>query len=97
LHQATAQTQTILATARALLSGAQSSITSRGLTLIGVALSNLDDDRAIQLALPFDRRSASAVDAVIDRVRNRFGSAAITRAVLLGHNHDDMWVPLLPD
>jgi DNA polymerase-4 len=72
LPQATAQTQTILAVARALLGGAQSSISSRGLTLIGVALSNLDDDSAIQLALPFDRRSASAVDAVIDRLCNRF-------------------------
>jgi DNA polymerase-4 len=96
LQQATAQTQTILAAARALLVAARPSITSRGLTLIGVALSNLQDDSAIQLALPFDRRSAGALDAVIDRVRNRFGSAAITRAVLLGQNHE-AWVPLLPD
>ena len=68
----------------------------QGLTLIGVALGNLDDDGAVQLALPFDRRRAAALDAVLDDVRGRFGSDAITRAVLLGRD-PGLSVPLLPD
>jgi DNA polymerase-4 len=96
LSEATAQTQTILATARALLATAQPMIDSQGLTLIGVALANLADDGAIQLALPFDGQRAAALDAVLDHVRDRFGSAAITRAVLLGRDQG-LSVPLLPD
>jgi DNA polymerase IV len=96
LSEATAQTQTILATARGLLTTAMPMIERRGITLVGVALGNLDDDYAIQLALPFDRQRASALDAVIDEVRDRFGSAAITRAVLLGRDQG-ISVPLLPD
>ena len=46
--------------------------------------------------LPFDRRSGGALDAALDEVRRRFGTAAITRAVLLGR--DQGWSPpLLPD
>jgi DNA polymerase-4 len=94
LLQATAQTQTILATARGLLATAMPTIERQGITLVGVALGNLDDGRAIQLVLPFER--ASALEAAVDRVRDRFGSGAITRAVLLGR--DQGWsVPLLPD
>ena len=66
----------------------------RGLTLVGVTLANLEDADAIQLALPFERHRV--LDATIDIVRDRFGSAAITRAVLLGRD-EGPWVPLLPD
>ncbi|MGH3751077.1 MAG: DNA polymerase IV, partial [Micromonosporaceae bacterium] len=62
LNQATAQTDTILATARGLLAAAMPMIETRGITLIGVALGNLTDDSAIQLALPFERDDASALD-----------------------------------
>jgi DNA polymerase-4 len=96
LAEATAQTQMILGTARELLALAMPTIERKGLTLVGVALGNLTDDRAVQLALPFDRRSAAALDATIDQVRDRFGSSAITRAVLLGRDHGPT-VPLLPD
>jgi DNA polymerase IV len=96
LLHATAETYTILATARELLATAIPMIEAQGLTLIGVTLANLDDDSAIQLALPFDRRSQSALDAAIDEVHERFGSAAITRAVLLGRDQG-LQVPLLPD
>jgi len=61
-----------------------------------VALANLGDDGAVQLALPLDRHSGSALDAALDQVRDRFGSAAVTRAVLLGHD-PGLSVPLLPD
>ena len=60
-------------------------IEHRGITLIGVALGNLDDDGAVQLALPFDR-ARGPLDTALDEVRDRFGSAAITRAVLLGRD-----------
>jgi DNA polymerase-4 len=96
LPEATAQTQAILATARGLLATAMPMIESRGITLLGVALGNLQDGGAIQLALPLDRAHASALDAALDDIRDRFGSAAITRAVLLGRDQG-LTVPLLPD
>lgn len=96
LYEATARTGVILSAARELLSEAASMIERQGLTLIGVTLGNLDDDGAIQLALPFDRRSAGALDATVDNVKDRFGSDAITRAVLLGRDQG-ISVPLLPD
>jgi DNA polymerase IV len=96
LPEATAHTETILAVARGLLATALPLIQRQGVTLIGVTFSNLTDDRAIQLALPFDRGAALAVDAALDGVRDRFGSTAITRAVLLGRDQG-ISVPLLPD
>ncbi len=86
LPQATAQTQTILAAARGLLAAAASTIERRGLTLVGVTVTNLEHDRAVQLMLPLDRRNSDALDAVVDHVRDRFGAKAITRAVLLGRD-----------
>jgi DNA polymerase-4 len=96
LPEATAHTQRILATARGLLAHAMPLIEAEGITLLGVALANLDDDGAIQLALPLDRPPSSDLDAVLDDIRDRFGSAAITRAVLLGRDQG-LTVPLLPD
>ena len=96
LSDATAQTRTILATARGLLAAAMPMIERQGITLVGVALGNLSDDGSIQLALPFDRERASALDTALDDVRERYGSAAITRAVLLGRDQG-LSVPLLPD
>jgi DNA polymerase IV len=93
---ATAETQAILATARVLLDAAMPMIAGRGLTLVGLAVGNLDDDGAVQLTLPFDRYAGGALDAALDGVRDRFGSAAVTRAVLLGRDHRPT-VPLLPD
>src|SRR5438128_1558794 len=52
LAEATAQTQTILATARGLLAAAMPTIERQGITLVGVALGNLADEGAVQLALP---------------------------------------------
>ncbi len=67
-----------------------------GLTLVGVAVGNLSDDRVVQLALPFDRASGGALDAALDGVRAKFGSASVTRAVLLG-KHTGEPVPMLSD
>jgi DNA polymerase IV len=92
----TSHTGTILATARGLLAAAMPMIERQGITLIGIAVANLDDSGAIQLTLPFDRQSGSALDAALDEVKARFGNDAITRAVLLGRD-PGLTVPLLPD
>jgi DNA polymerase-4 len=96
LSEATAQTETILAAARALLRGATPMIQSQGITLVGVSLTNLCNDGAIQLALPFDRHHLDNLDEALDNLRDRFGTAAITRGVLLGRK-PGLEVPLLPD
>ena len=82
LARATAGTEPVLAAARALLAAAFPEIERRGLTLVGVSVSNLEDARAVQLVLPFDRVDREALDAALDEVRDRFGSTAITRGVL---------------
>jgi DNA polymerase-4 len=96
LNEATAETQAIIATARGLLAAEASTIRRRGLTLVGVSVSNLADDTPVQLALPFARRSQLELDLAIDEIRNRFGLEAIRRAVLLGRN-TGLAMPLLPD
>ncbi len=96
LPRSTAHTDTILGAARQLLRAARPIIVDRGITLVGVAVANLDDDDAVQLSLPFDRRSDGGLDAALDSVRERYGSSSVTRAVLLGR--DRGWeAPLLPD
>ena len=96
LTQGTAQTRTILATARWLLAAAMPLIKEKGITLVGLAVGNLDDDDIEQLELPLDRQSGNALDTALDDVREKFGSKAITRAVLLGRD-PRLEVPLLPD
>jgi DNA polymerase-4 len=94
IAQATTRTTTLLKMARGLLAAAQALIAERGLTLIGVALTNLCDQSAVQLALPFDR--TSELDGTLDALRQRFGSGAISRGALVGRDNGT-WVPLLPD
>ncbi len=96
LLEATEQTGAIVAAARHLLAAARPLIDERGLTLIGLALTNLSKDDAIQLALPFEAKPRDALDSTLDTVRDRFGSKSITRAVHLGQA-EEPWVPLLPD
>jgi DNA polymerase IV len=92
----TAHTHTILATARALLATAMPMIRRQGITLVGVAVANLDDSGVVQLTLPFNRQDGADLDAALDEVRDRFGSDAVTRAVLLGRD-PGLSVPILPD
>ena len=96
LPQATAHTQTILATARALLATAMPELERRGATLVGISVANLENDDAVQLALPFERHGGMALDIALDEIRRRFGSDAVTRAVLVGRSQG-FEVPLLPD
>jgi DNA polymerase IV len=96
LSEATADTVTLLEAGRSLLANALPEIMRRGITLIGITFSNLFGDDAVQLALPFDGSSASEIDATLDSLRERFGSSAVTRGVLLGRL-EGLRVPLLPD
>jgi DNA polymerase-4 len=96
LPEPTRSTQEVLTAARILLSQAGPAIETGGLSLIGVTISNLDDARAVQLTLPFDRRTDPALDEAVDQVQRRFGAASLTRSALLG-NRADPGVPLLPD
>jgi DNA polymerase-4 len=92
----TAETATLLATTRGLLAAAMPLIVQSGITLVGVSLSNLTDSAAVQLELPFEAYDGTTLDAAVDVIRDRYGTAAITRAVLLGRD-PGLTVPLLPD
>jgi DNA polymerase-4 len=94
LPAATAHTPTLVAAARELLTDAMPLVRERGLTLLGYSLTNLADVGGVQLVLPLDRRRG--LDEALDHVRERFGSSAITRAVLLGRD-TGYAMPLLPD
>ncbi|MFI5045167.1 MAG: DNA polymerase IV, partial [Acidimicrobiales bacterium] len=96
LPKSTSHTGTILDALRGLLEAARPMIDERGITLIGITVANLDDDTAVQLELPLSRASGSALDNVLDDVRERFGSKALTRAVMLDRD-PGIEMPLLPD
>jgi DNA polymerase-4 len=92
----TSATEHVLATARGLLAASGPMIAERGITLVGIAVGNLDSGGAVQLTLPFDRHSNNALDATLDDIKVRFGLDAVTRAVHLGKDQG-LTVPLLPD
>ena len=96
LRHPTSQTRTFLAAARGLLAAAQPLIERRGLTLIGFTIANLDDDLPFQLCLPLDPGDVALLDSALDEIRNRYGSGAVTRGVLVGRG-EDLTMPLLPD
>jgi DNA polymerase IV len=96
LARSTAHTATVLEVVRRLVRDAMPLIDREGVTLVGIAVGNLDDADAVQLALPFDRQSSGALDAALDDVRERFGTGAVTRAVLLGRAEGPS-LPQLPD
>jgi len=96
LAQATASTETILRTARELLREATPTIERKGLTLIGISVANVHDALPLQLALALDGRRTTELDEALDRVRDRYGSGAITRGVLVGRAAG-LELSLLPD
>ncbi|WP_374273061.1 DNA polymerase IV [Actinoplanes sp. M2I2] len=95
LLKATMQTRAIQATARALLHEARPLIATRGLTLVGVAVSNLDGDGHVQPSL-FDEADDDRLDVAVDAVRDRFGSSSLSRAATIGRELGPS-VPILPD
>jgi DNA polymerase-4 len=94
MGEATADTHAILETATALLRASRPLIERRGLTLVGISLTNLADRGAIQLVLPFER--SRDLDRALDEVRDRYGAAAIMRGVLVGRA-PGIAMPMLPD
>lgn len=96
LRQPTDDTATVLAALRRLHADACPLIRDQGITLLGIALANLDGADAVQLMLPFDGHPTEALDQTLDQVRDRYGARSLTRAVHLGHD-PGLSVPLLPD
>ena len=81
----TATTATVLRALRVLLDAERDVIRRRGLTLLGVTLTNLERAEAgVQLELDLDGRPSAVLDTTVDAIRDRFGTAAVQRAVLLG-------------
>lgn len=95
LARPTAETQVLLAALRVLLSTTAPLIRDNGLTLIGITLANLCDAGVLQLELPFGP-DLVGLDAAVDGIRERYGTSAITRGVLLGRD-TGIVMPVLPD
>ncbi|HUF99025.1 MAG TPA: DNA polymerase IV [Ilumatobacter sp.] len=98
LPHPTSSTEPIAQLALAMLHREAESIAERGLTLIGLSVSNLADTGSApeQLILPFGRKPTDGLDDAVDRLRQRFGNTAITRGSLVGTSTG--WeTPKLPD
>jgi DNA polymerase-4 len=95
MSRLTDQSQVLLDAARGLLAEATPLIEQRGITLVGISLTNLENADRLQLTLTEDWRP-DALDAALDEVRDRYGSSAVTRAVLVGRD-PGVSMPLLPD
>jgi DNA polymerase-4 len=91
----TAHTQTILGVARNLMAQAKPLIDRQGLTLVGISVGDLNSDW-VQLELPLSAHSGGNLDAAVDAIKDRFGTSALTRGVLLGKD-PGLTVPMLPD
>lgn len=98
LRWPTGMTEPVAAVALTLLREAQPTIRAKGgLTLIGMSIANLSDDKVVQLTFPLaELRQKGELDHALDDLRDRFGNKAITRASLLGR-HTGFEVPKLPD
>jgi DNA polymerase-4 len=80
LHAPTAETLPIQEAARALLAASRPLYEPRGLTMVGVTVTNVEaDGGGIQLRLPVTRAN-EALDAALDELRERFGASSVTRA-----------------
>lgn len=96
IHPASDRTTVLLAVARGLLAAARPQIAARGITLIGVSLSQLDAAGSVPEELPIDWEDGARLDTVLDAVRDRFGTSSVARAAHLGR--DAGWsTPLLPE
>jgi DNA polymerase IV len=84
LAAATSSAAPVLVAARNLFAEARPTVRRRGLTMVGIAITNLEHRGAgEQLELPFGRRGGAGLDRALDELRNRFGNTAVTRGRLL--------------
>ena len=80
LAHATSASGPVLATARELLAASMPMLRERGVTMVGIAVSNLAPRGAgVQLGLPLDRLGGYQLDIALDEVRERFGVNALRR------------------
>lgn len=92
----TDRTAILLTVARALLAAAQPDIAARGITLLGLSLTQLDRADRVQPELPIDWGDESRLDTVLDTLRDRYGATSVSRAAQLGR--DPGWsTPILPE
>ncbi len=85
MPQPSAHTEVVARVARTLLAARRAELERRGITLVGVTLSGLGSG-SVQLALPLEAGGALSgddLDGAVDRVRRRFGSGSLRRAVNL--------------
>jgi DNA polymerase-4 len=96
LRSASDRTAVLLMVARGLLASALPEIAERGITLIGVSLSQLAPADSLPPELPIDWDDGERLDTVLDAVRDRFGATSVARAAQLGR--DAGWsTPVLPE
>lgn len=96
LRSPTDRSAVLLSVARLLLAAALPDIAARGITLIGVSLSQLATADSVPPELPIDWDDGERLDSVLDAVRDRFGAASVARAAQLGR--DPGWSsPVLPE
>ncbi len=96
LRAPTDRTAVLLMVARGLLDAALPVIAERGITLIGVSLSQLGRLDSTQPELPIDWDDGLRLDTVLDAVRDKFGATSVARAAQLGR--DPGWsTPVLPE
>jgi len=96
LRAPTDRTAVLLTLARTLLAAAQPEIADRGITLLGISLSQLDRADRVQPELPIDWGDEARLDGVLDTLRDRYGASSVSRAAQLGR--DPGWSsPILPE
>ena len=96
LRAPTDRTAVLLTLARTLLAAAHAEITARGITLIGISLSQLDHTDRVQPELTIDWGDEARLDTVLDTLRDRYGATSVSRAAQLGR--DPGWSsPILPE
>jgi DNA polymerase-4 len=96
MPEATDETLVLLQAVRSLLRAEVPRLRTEGITLLGISVANLEDARAVQLALPFGGIDRRRLDATVDQVRDKFGKASIGRTTLVRRPLRDE-APMLPD
>jgi DNA polymerase-4 len=89
LGRPTAAARPFLVTLRGLLDGARGAVDERGLTLLGITVTNLEHvTGGVQLELDVEGADRIELEATLDAVRDRFGAGALTRATLVGADEE---------